>query len=304
MQASHARQLTHYKNLLIRAQSASSSSLHDALTRLHQSEGEYARLEAEYAKCWEADLARESDSQFAGHIGRGSLAEAVKGLSKSERVRLLGVMAEGTLPFQRRHCGSCLACDPSDIDAQIAALMRYKRSRFDILGRLGPELAVAVMANLQLDDVLNLRLVRPLCKSSLYQVSRRHRTLSQENELWAHLCQRYRPASCLQDQSNMSSPVQEGHWEAEYRRLVRRDRNWRLGLVILPPVLASLIYLTSKGPRSHTLPRSQGSCDITKTGWDYPNKRFHRRQVSDENDARLTSVSASGMHPSGPLRQL
>jgi len=133
------------------------------LTRLHELEGKYARLKAEYARCQEGDLARERDSQLAGHLGRDSLAEAVKSLSKSERVRLLGVMAEGTLPLQRRHCGSCLACDPSDIDAQIAALERYKRSRFDILGRLGPKLAVAVMANLQLDDVLNLRLVGPLC---------------------------------------------------------------------------------------------------------------------------------------------
>jgi hypothetical protein len=104
LQASHARQLTHYKNLLIRAQSASSSSLHDALTRLHELEGRYARLEAEYARCRKEDFAREKDSQLAGDLGRGSLAEAVKSLSKSERVRVLGLMAEGTLPIERRYC--------------------------------------------------------------------------------------------------------------------------------------------------------------------------------------------------------
>jgi hypothetical protein len=101
LQASHARQLTHYKNLLIRAQSASSSSLHDALTRLHELEGKY---EAEYARCRNEDLARERDSQLAGDLGRGSLAEAVKSLSKSERVRVLGIMAEGTLSPPIRHC--------------------------------------------------------------------------------------------------------------------------------------------------------------------------------------------------------
>jgi hypothetical protein len=104
LQASHARQLTHYKNLLIRAQSASSSSLHDALTRLHDVEGRYARLEAEYAREREADIAREKDSQLAGDLGRGSLAKAVKSLSKSERVLVLGLMAEGTLPIERRYC--------------------------------------------------------------------------------------------------------------------------------------------------------------------------------------------------------
>jgi pyrimidine and pyridine-specific 5'-nucleotidase len=55
-----------------------------------------------------------------------------------------------------------LACDPSDIDAQIAALEKYKRTRFDILGKLEPKLAVLVMGNLHVDDILNLRLVRPL----------------------------------------------------------------------------------------------------------------------------------------------
>lgn len=99
LQASHARQLTHYKNLLIRAQSASSSSLHDALTRLNEMEGRYARLESEHARCREADLARERDSQLAVHMGRGSLAEGVQSLSKSERVRVLGLVAEGTLPL-------------------------------------------------------------------------------------------------------------------------------------------------------------------------------------------------------------
>jgi hypothetical protein len=67
-------------------------------------EGRYARLEAEYAREREADIAREKDSQLAGHLGRGSLAEAVKNLSKSERMRVLGIMAEGTLPLPIRHC--------------------------------------------------------------------------------------------------------------------------------------------------------------------------------------------------------
>jgi hypothetical protein len=96
LQASHARQLTHYKNLLIRAQSASSSSLHDALTRLHELEGRYARLEAEHARCQESLTAQKRDDGIIGHLRQGGkLAEAVRELSKSERVRILGIMAEG-----------------------------------------------------------------------------------------------------------------------------------------------------------------------------------------------------------------
>jgi len=67
-------------------------------------EGRYARLEAEYARCREEDLARERDSQLAGHLDRGSLAQAVKGLSKVEKLRVLGVIAEGMLFLLIRHC--------------------------------------------------------------------------------------------------------------------------------------------------------------------------------------------------------
>jgi len=96
MQASHARQLTHYKNLLIRAQSASSSSLYDALTRLHELEGRYGTLEAEHARCREMEVARERDDGIVRQLGPGrDLEEAVRKFSKSERVRVLGIMAEG-----------------------------------------------------------------------------------------------------------------------------------------------------------------------------------------------------------------
>jgi hypothetical protein len=88
--------LTHYKNLLIRAQSASSASLHDALTRLHELEGRYARLEAEHARCQESLIAQKRDDGIIGHLRQGGkLAEAMRELSKAERVRILGIMAEG-----------------------------------------------------------------------------------------------------------------------------------------------------------------------------------------------------------------
>jgi len=87
----------------------------------------------------------------------------------------------------------------------------------------------------------------------------------------------------------------------EYRRLVRRDRNWRLGLVSLyiPPLTIQLIFT---GTSSHSLPRSQGPCDITQVDWNESNKRVHRRKVSDRHTEELTSVSGSGMYPSSPLR--
>ena len=117
-------------------------------------------MEAEHARCQELQVARDRDGQLAGHMPGGDLAEAMKKLSKSERVHILGVMAEGKQPFEY---GELInpACDPSDITAQIAALEKYKRSRSDILGRIGARLAVQVMGNLGVDDILSLRLASP-----------------------------------------------------------------------------------------------------------------------------------------------
>ena len=194
------------------------------------------------------------------------------------------------------------ACDPSDIDAQIAALEKYKRTRFDILGKLEPKLAVLVMGNLDVNDILNLRLVRPFWWLSSHQVSRTHLARSQENELWKQLCLQRNTASVRQAQSDTSSPLQEGHWETEYRRLVRRDRNWRLGLVSLY-VPRLTIQLISTGTISHSLPRSQGPCVGTQTSWDQSNKRVNRRHVSERHELRLMAVSGSGMYPYSLLRR-
>jgi hypothetical protein len=66
------------------------------LTRLYDLEGRYARLEAEHARCQEVRAARERDGEVAGHLSSPKdLAKAVRKLSKPERVRILGVMAEG-----------------------------------------------------------------------------------------------------------------------------------------------------------------------------------------------------------------
>jgi hypothetical protein len=56
----------------------------------------YKRLEEEHARCGEKRAAREREIGIAGELGGGQdLAEAVKRLSKSEKVQMLGIMAEG-----------------------------------------------------------------------------------------------------------------------------------------------------------------------------------------------------------------
>lgn len=51
------------------------------------------------------------------------------------------------------------ACHPSDIDAQIKLLKKYKTSKLDILGRLPDALASRVLAELKVSEVLDMRLV-------------------------------------------------------------------------------------------------------------------------------------------------
>lgn len=67
-------------------------------------------------------------------------------------------------PIQWR---SPLACYPSDIDAQIRLLEKYKRSKWDIIGRLPDRLATKVLLHLKLPDVGRLRLVSPSPASQL-----------------------------------------------------------------------------------------------------------------------------------------
>jgi pyrimidine and pyridine-specific 5'-nucleotidase len=97
LQANHSRQLNHYKNLLVRAQSASSSSLHDLHSRLHRLEGKYAALEAEHEKCAERRKQERGkrDVEDALRAGKG-IEGILRGMGKSERIKLLGTIAEGT----------------------------------------------------------------------------------------------------------------------------------------------------------------------------------------------------------------
>lgn len=85
----------HYKNLLIRAQSASSTALHELHTRLHELQVEYDHLRAEHTEC---DIRREEDKKnrdFSRSLGENGLETTVRSMSKQERTRILGLLAEG-----------------------------------------------------------------------------------------------------------------------------------------------------------------------------------------------------------------
>jgi hypothetical protein len=94
----------------------------------------------------------------------------------------------------------CAACNPSDIEAQMAMMQKYRRSRLDIVGRIGDELALRILGLLDVPEVLSLRLVSDITyrphwlvndccdRAAHVQVSREHARLSRLPKLWKGFC--------------------------------------------------------------------------------------------------------------------
>ena len=96
----HHKQVTHYRNLLVRAQTASSSAIHDLHTKLLETEARLVALQAEHSQC----LARaEEERRIQGATDRaaevlkrgGNLGSVIRDLSKDKRIDMLGYMVEG-----------------------------------------------------------------------------------------------------------------------------------------------------------------------------------------------------------------
>ncbi|OCF37122.1 hypothetical protein I316_01027 [Kwoniella heveanensis BCC8398] len=259
LQAKHLRQITHYKNLLVRSQSASSSSLHDLHSQLHTLQREYNWLRAEHAKCSDTKYIRPLEcfeqSARAREVGRleqravdgmrEDLEGMVRGLTKDERVRLLGMVAE--------------ACHPSDINAQIEILEKYKRSRYDILSRLDENISIKILSLLEVTDILRLR-----------TISRGYRSITKREELWRILCRQleWRDWDAQAGLKHLDvSP--EGGWEELYKSLWRREMNWNAGLAQKVFMLKGHTnYVTSLRLRGDVL--ISGSYDETIRIWHLP----------------------------------
>lgn len=82
------RQLQHYKTLLVRAQSASSASIQDLHMQVVDMERRYKAIFNEHAQC--APKSKEVVS-----IDLNSLETQIRGMTSTDRIRLLGVVAEG-----------------------------------------------------------------------------------------------------------------------------------------------------------------------------------------------------------------
>ncbi|WVQ83632.1 hypothetical protein IAT38_005773 [Cryptococcus sp. DSM 104549] len=256
MQANHLRQLTHYKNLLVRSQSASSSSIHNMHMQLQDLERAYKLLEREYhglaavhAECGERRAEQEREKGLVKRAVEGmkeeGLGGVVRGMGKDERVKLLGVIAE--------------ACHPSDINTQIAILEKYRRSRYDILNRLPEPLVLRILSLLDVKDILNLRVV-----------AKSYTTLTENEDLWRTLCRQLEwrdwdgQAGLLQ----LQDPPERG-WEDMYKSLWRREKNWNSGMAQkVFRLKGHTNYVTSLRLRGDVL--ISGSYDETIRLWHLP----------------------------------
>lgn len=96
LRAQHAKQITHYKNLLVRAQSASSASLHELHQQLHDLQSRYNDLQAEHARCgdWMRMKREVFEDKAAESIVKRTVKEAIQDWDSDERIRLLGLVVE------------------------------------------------------------------------------------------------------------------------------------------------------------------------------------------------------------------
>ncbi|WRT65681.1 uncharacterized protein IL334_002626 [Kwoniella shivajii] len=272
----YLRQITHYKNLLVRSQSASSSSLHDLHSQLHVLKSRYHGLEIEHAQCAEKEMTSRqevaSEKRIVNEMKNG-LHGTIRDMGRDERVQLLGLVVE--------------SCHPSDISAQIALLEKYRRSRFDILSRLDEGILVDVLGLLEVEDILQLR-----------KVSQGYLDLTKVEPLWKHFCEQleWREWDGKVGLASLQVPPPYG-WEVLYRNLWRRERNWNAGLaqkVIL--LKGHTNYVTSLSLRGDTL--ISGSYDETIRVWYLPSlTTIHPSSIPDPLVIPAKSVSCLDYYP-------
>ncbi|ORX33682.1 WD40-repeat-containing domain protein [Kockovaella imperatae] len=244
----HSKQVHHYRTLLIRAHSSSSAELHEVHSRLHTLQRHYDELKALHDQC---DNSR----------------SAVKNLSREQRVQLLGEIVA--------------SCHPSDVDAQIALLQKYKKSTGDILGRLGDNVSARILSYLDLSDIMHIRLV-----------SKRYHAITQVPALWQRMCRQI---------GHTGADVCESH----FRRLWERELRWRRG----NPVEVTLLeghtsYVTSIMIRGETI--ISGSYDGTIRIWNFleslPPTILPGKPISCLDYHEAEGVLVTGSHDVGRIQ--
>lgn len=165
LQAKHDRKIGDYMNLLVRAQSASSTSLRGLHTRLNDAEFQFQELQAVHVQCMKRNKAWRTRNGTEMAAAEAISSEAgprgvMRHLNIEESLRPSSAVSDGYDIPQRG------VADPSMFSGRHQcpnrAAEEYKRSRLVTLGYLPNALATRVLLFIDVTEVLQLRLVREL----------------------------------------------------------------------------------------------------------------------------------------------
>ncbi|KAF8584645.1 hypothetical protein K439DRAFT_1410889 [Ramaria rubella] len=215
----HTSRLTDLKRLLEQTQTASAAQLHalQAELRLLRSTLEQERLVARESELrrdrerlnyttrrgdnedsadW--DVARALRGDGRGNFNDTEVRKAVRGLRMADRMRLIGIILDATLP--------------GDISRQILLLEKYAKSVFDVVGTLPPELGVRCLMPLSVHDLL----------TGAELVSHKWQKLVHDPALWRSHCL----SLTSTDPVPLRPPARPEEWEILYKNLYHRERNF------------------------------------------------------------------------------
>ncbi|TIA88557.1 hypothetical protein E3P81_03437 [Wallemia ichthyophaga] len=172
------------------------------------------------------------------HFDEIAVQKALRQLNQGERLRLMRVILENTLPH--------------DITTTIAMLEKYAASAFDLLATLPTGISVRILSHLSVSEALGCRLV-----------SKRWSDMVSKPALWRAFSLRLTAS----DPDPLSPPDREDDWQPLYRALHFREQNWRRGAAQSIKLLRGHTgYVTSMQLKQGVL--VTGSYDQTLRIWD------------------------------------
>ncbi|TXT10908.1 hypothetical protein VHUM_01659 [Vanrija humicola] len=240
--------------LAVRTEGLDTAEVDNLRSRIRDLEIQYSLLQVEHARCKPRldgpprpprNRNGVSDEQVAALLSDPeALGNAVRSMTKTQRLGFLGLVAE--------------ACKPSDIQAQIEMLERVMQSRTGVLGRLDDRLCEYVMKFLDLQDVL-----------ALGQVSKRFEQRATNPRVWKRLCRELEAHWDGMVNLDGYRLDDDGDWLGLFKKLWRREKNWTNGQAQSLAVLSGhRNYVTSLKLWGETL--ISASYDDTIRIWNLP----------------------------------
>ncbi|KAF5356596.1 hypothetical protein D9758_008236 [Tetrapyrgos nigripes] len=311
----HSRKITSYKRLLERTQLSSAAQLHALQAEIYmlrqqlQDGGQSRRLVQNghshtleslldgtmlCSKCggvagkegkgyWAGFRGFEDEDYDDLDVADGELVRALKGAGRGpdgkylfdERevrrvVRKMGREARGTL------IGIILdACHPGDISLQILLLQKYLKSTYDILGNLAPHLALRVLKEFSIRELLDLA-----------RVSKKWHAIVYHFTVWRYHCLRV----TADDPVPLKYPTNEDGWYPLYRALHHLHSNLANALpqsiLFLHGHTNFVTTLTLRGRRLIS-----GSYDESIRFWELPERGVGVGMSAAALDSSMTAAA-------------